>query len=93
MILIDNIVSYVYGTLHHLDSCVKRKPTLCHLFYYFIQCSFNAQHVSAVNTTIFRSLRLIGCYFKVVSGSVCVGVPFQSGYGGVVSLCLVLQTA
>ena len=23
----------------------------------------------------------------VVSGSVCVGVPFQCGYGGVVSLC------
>ena len=29
----------------------------------FIQYSFNAQHVSAVNTTIFRSLRLTGCYF------------------------------
>jgi len=23
----------------------------------------------------------------VVSGLVCVGVPFQCGYGGVVSLC------
>jgi len=23
----------------------------------------------------------------VVSGSVCVGVPFQCGYGGVVYLC------
>ena len=55
--------SYVYGAVHHLDSWVKRKPTWCHLFYYFIQCSFTAQHVSAVNTTIFRSLRLIGCYF------------------------------
>jgi len=40
---------------------VKRKPTWCHLFYYFIQCSFNAQHVSAVNTTIFRSLRASDC--------------------------------
>jgi len=33
----------------------------------------------------------------VVSGLVCVGVPFQCGYGGVVSLCslkhVVLQTA
>ena len=48
------------------DSWVKRKPTWCHLFYYFIQCSFNAQHVSAVNTTIFRSLRLID---QLVAGS------------------------
>jgi len=53
------VKSYVYGTVHHLDSWVKRKPTWCHLFYYFIQCSFNAQLVSAVNTTILRSLRLI----------------------------------
>ena len=60
--------SYVYGAVHHLDSWVKRKPTWCHLFYYFIQCSFNAQHVSAVNATIFRSLRLIGCYFM---GCIC----------------------
>ena len=26
--------SYVYGTVHHLYSWVKRKPTWCHLFYY-----------------------------------------------------------
>jgi len=25
--------SYVYGTVHHLYSWVKRKPTWCHLFY------------------------------------------------------------
>ena len=24
---------------------------------------------------------------EALSGSVCVGVPFQCGYGGVVSLC------
>ena len=34
----------------------------------FIQYSFNAQLVSAVNTTIFRSLRLTGCYFM---GGIC----------------------
>jgi len=44
------MVSYVYGAVHHLDSWVKRKPTWCHLFYYFIQCSFNAQQVSVVLT-------------------------------------------
>ena len=27
-------VSYVYGTVHHLYSWVKRKPTWCQLFYY-----------------------------------------------------------
>ena len=41
----------------------------------FIQYSFNAQHVSAVNTTIFRSLRLIGCYFM---GSIWYGVCWRS---------------
>ena len=53
---------------------------------YFI-ILFNAQHISAVNTTIFRSLRLMVVISWVVSGSVCVGVPLQCGYGGVVSLC------
>jgi len=70
-----NVISYVYGTVHHLDSWVKRKPTWCHLFYYFIQCSFNAKHVSAVNTTIFRSMRLIGCYFM---GCIWFGVCWRS---------------
>ena len=70
-----NIKSYVYGAVHHLDSWVKRKPTWCHLFYHFIHCSFNAQHVSAVNTTIFRSLRLIGCYFM---GCIWFGVCWRS---------------
>ena len=41
----------------------------------FIQYSFNAQHVSAVNTTIFRSLRLTGCYFM---GGIWVGVCWRS---------------
>ena len=41
----------------------------------FIQYSFNAQHVSAVNTTIFRSLRLTGCYFM---GGIWFGVCWRS---------------
>ena len=44
--------------MHHLDSWVKRKPTWCHLFYYFIQCSFNPQHVSAVNTTRYVEVQI-----------------------------------
>jgi len=41
----------------------------------FIQYSFNAQHVSAVNTTIFRSQRLTGCYFM---GGIWFGVCWRS---------------
>jgi len=41
----------------------------------FIQYSFNDQHVSAVNTTIFRSLRLTGCYFM---GGILFGVCWRS---------------
>jgi len=49
-------VSYVYWTVHHLDSWVKR----CQLdITCFIISLFNAQHVSDVNTSILRNLRLI----------------------------------
>jgi len=41
----------------------KEKTNLMPIILLFIQYSFNAQHFSAVNTTIFRSLRLTGCYF------------------------------
>jgi len=49
-------ISYVYWTMHHLDSCIKRHQldVTC-----FIISLFNAQHVSDVNTSILRSLRLI----------------------------------
>jgi len=46
----------------------KEKTNLMPLILLFIQYSFNAQHVSAVNTTIFKSLRLTGCYFM---GGIC----------------------
>ena len=47
---------YVYWTVHHLYSCVKRDQldVTC-----FIISLFNAQHVSDVNTSILRSLRLM----------------------------------
>ena len=47
--------SYVYWTVHHLDSWVKRDhlDATC-----FIITLFSAQHVSDVNTSILRSLRL-----------------------------------
>ena len=48
--------SYVYWTVHHLDSWITRDllDVIC-----FIISLFNAQHVSDVNTSILRSLRLI----------------------------------
>jgi len=48
--------TYVYWTAHHLDSWITRDQldvTCC------IISLFNAQHVSDVNTSILRSLRLI----------------------------------
>ena len=58
----------------------------------FIITLFNAQHVSDINTSILRSLRLI-CWVTswVVSGLMCVGVMLQCGYGGVVSVCRLMQ--
>jgi len=48
--------SYVYWTVHLLDSWIKRDQldVTC-----FIISLFNTQHVSDVNTSILRSLRLI----------------------------------
>jgi len=52
----DAIYFYVYWTVHHLDSWVKRDQldVTC-----FIISLHNAQHVSDVNTSIIRSLRLM----------------------------------
>jgi len=76
---------YVYWIVHHLDSWVKRDQLDAT---YFIITLFSAQHVSDVNTSILRSLRLIRWVTSwVVSGSMCVGVTLQFGYGGVVSVC------
>ena len=75
--------------MHHLDSWVKRDEldATC-----FIITLFSAQHVSDVNTSIPRSLRLIRSVTSwVVSGSMCVGVTLQCGYGGVVSVCKLKQ--
>ena len=49
-------ISYVYWNVHHLDSWIKRDQldVTC-----FIVSVFNAQHVSGVNTSTLRSLRLI----------------------------------
>ena len=48
--------SYVYWTVHHLGSWIKRGQLDAT---WFIISLFNAQHVSDVNTSILRSLRLM----------------------------------
>ena len=50
---------YVYWTVHHLDSWIKRDQldVTCYTI-----SLFNAQRVSDINTSILRDLRLI-CYF------------------------------
>ena len=50
------LYSYVYWTVHHLDSWIKRDQLEVTCFFIPL---FNAQHVSDVNTSILRSLRLI----------------------------------
>jgi len=47
---------YVYWTVHHLDSWVKRDQLDVTCFSISL---FNAQHISEVNTFILRSLRLM----------------------------------
>jgi hypothetical protein len=86
MVLNKNSVSYVYWTVHHLDSWIKidQLDVTC-----FIISLFTAQHVSNVSTSIFRSLWLIVGLFHGLccSGLMCVGVTVWFGWGGVVSLC------
>ena len=71
--------SYVYWTVHHLDSWIKIDQL--HVTCFTISL-FTAQHVSNVSTAIFRSLRLIVDLFHVLycSGSMCVGVTVWFGW-------------
>jgi len=71
--ILTSFESYVYWTVHHLDSWteIDRLDVTC-----FIISIFTARHVSDVSTFVFRSLRLIVDLFHVLycSGSMCVGV-------------------
>jgi len=72
--------SYVYWTVHHLDSWIKidQLDVTC-----FIISLFTAQHVSNVSTSIFRSLRLVDLSHGLYcSGSMCVGVTVWYPYAG-----------
>ena len=52
----NNNRNYVYWTVHHLDSWIKRDQLDVTCFFISL---FTAQHVSDVNTSILRSLQLI----------------------------------
>ena len=52
----DKSESYVYWTVHRLDSWIKRDQLDVT---FFIISLFNAHHVSDVNTSILRSLQII----------------------------------
>jgi len=78
--------SNVYWTIYHLDSWIKRDQLDVTCFFISL---FNAQHVSDVNTSILKSLRLI-CW--VISWAVLlwfmhIDVTLWFGWGGVVSVC------
>ena len=77
-------VSYVYSTVHHLDSWKKidQLDVTC-----FIISLFNGHHVSNVSTSILRNLRLIVDLFHGLYCfcSTCVGVTLWFDWGGVVS--------
>jgi hypothetical protein len=79
----DRQKSYVYWTVHHRDSWINQHDVTC----FFISL-FNAQHVSDVNTSILRSLRLICCVISWLccSGSMRVGVKVWFAWVEVLSL-------
>jgi len=56
LLINQRMTSYVYWTVHHLDSWVKRDQLDVT---YFIISLYNAQYISDVNTPILRSLRLM----------------------------------
>jgi len=50
------VVNTMYGTAELLSACIKRNQLDVTCFFISL---FNAQHVSDVNTSILRSLRLV----------------------------------
>ena len=77
----DLLPSALVVELQLIHVLSKEKTNLMPIILLFIQYSFSAQHVSAVNTTIFMSLRLTGCYFM---GGIC------KKYRGIVLACYLL---
>jgi len=72
--------SYVYWTVHHCDSWLIRDQldvTIYEVLFHF----FYAQHVSDINTSIIRSLRLFYCITTLVVCS-CFDVCWSFGVAG-----------
>ena len=82
--------SYVYRTVHHLDSWIKRDQldVPCFLFHYLMLNVFRMLiHPSSGACDLFVEL-FRGLY---CSGMMCVGVALWFGWGGMVSGCRLKQ--
>jgi len=78
---INNIEPYVYWTVHHCDSW-RIRDQLDVTIYYILFHFFYAQHVSDINTSIIRSLRLFYCITTLVLCScfVTTRIPHQPSH-------------
>jgi len=83
-------LSYVYWTMHHLDSWIETNlMSLALLFHYLLLNMFRVLiHPSSGACDLFVEL-FHGLYR---SGSMCVGVMLWFGWGGVVSVCRLHRT-
>jgi len=83
--------AYVYWTVHHLDSWIKREQlmSLAFLFHYLMLNMFRMLiHPPSGACDLFLEL-FHGLY---CSGTMCVGVTLWFGWGGVVSECKLQHT-
>ena len=72
--------SFVYRTVHHCDSW-RIRDQLDVANYYVLFHFFCAQHISDINTSIIRSLRLFYCITTLVVCS-CFNVRWSFGVAG-----------
>jgi hypothetical protein len=69
--------SYVYRTVHHLDSWIKIDQLMSLAFFL----------LNMFRMLVHSSSGACDCVWVYCSGSMCVGVMVWFGWGGVVSLC------
>ena len=89
-LLHTHICTYVYWTVHHLDSWIKidQLDVTCFLFHYLMLNMFRMLiHPSSGACDLYDEL-FHGLY---CSGTMCVGVTVWFGWGGMVSLCRLKQ--
>ena len=78
------------NSLNYFMSCIWFDACWCYVAVWLWWCDIHmqAEALQCVFTSLHFSLRLIRWVTSwVVSGSMCVGVTLQCGYGGVISVC------